>query len=185
MAERHAGMPVTGFARGPRPATLVPIVHRVMTSRAPELPVHDLQTARALVDRQFAERHAMATAALTLSALGLLLAVVGLYGVLAAMVAARRREIGVRSALGAAPSAIMRRVLGTGLAPVVAGTAIGSLGAVAASRLLSAHLYGIPPFDSRSFLQAAGVLVAAGLLAAFIPAYRATQVSPVEVLRED
>jgi ABC-type antimicrobial peptide transport system permease subunit len=110
---------------------------------------------------------------------------VGLYGVLAAMVAARRREIGVRSALGAAPSAIMRRVLGTGLAPVVAGTAIGSLGAVAASRLLSAHLYGIPPFDSRSFLQAAGVLVAAGLLAAFIPAYRATQVSPVEVLRED
>jgi predicted permease len=185
IAERHAGMTVTGFARGPRPATLVPIVHRVMARRAPELPAHDLQTARALVDRQFAERHAMATAALTLSALGLLLAVVGLYGVLAAMVAARRREIGVRSALGAAPSAIMRRVLGTGLAPVVAGAAIGSSGAVAAGRLLSAHLYGIPPFDSRSFLQAAGVLVSAGLIAAFIPAYRATQVSPVEVLRED
>jgi len=185
LAERPAGLTFTGFVQGARPSSLVPSIRRAVAARAPDLPLYDTRTARESVDLQFAERDAMARAAFTLSGLGLLLAAVGLYGVLAAMVAARRREIGVRSALGAAPGMILRRVLATGLAPVAIGAIGGVVGAVAVGRLLAAQLFGLPPLDVASFFLAAGALAVAALLATLVPAWRATQVSPAEVLREE
>jgi predicted permease len=185
LGERLEGLSLTGVAAGSRPAALAPTVHAVLAARAPDLPVFDIRTARALIDLQFAERDAMATAAMTLSSLGLLLSAVGLYGVLAAMVSSRRREIGVRSALGAGPRQILWRVLATGLVPVMAGVGAGAVAAVGAGRVLASHLFGLAPLDPVSFSGAAAVLISVALAAALVPAWRATRVSPVEVLRED
>lgn len=186
LGERLTGLSLTGIVRGTtRPGALATAVHRVLAARSPDLPVFNMRTARALVDLQFTERNALARAAATLGAFGLLLAAIGLYGVLASLIAARRRELGVRCALGAAPGAILRRVLSAGLVPVALGIVLGAVGAMGASRVLATQLFQVPSIDPATFLGAASVLVAAALAASLFPAWRATRVSPVEALRED
>jgi len=186
LAERIAGLSLAGLVTGrAAPRTLAPVVHTVLAERAPDLPLFDLRTARAAIDQQFADRHAMARAALTLSAIGLLLAAIGLYGVLAAVIASRRREIGVRSALGAAPGRIVRQVLYHGLVPVAAGLVVGVGAALPVGRLLGSQLFGLAPLDRSTYAWAVTILAAAAFLAALVPAVRAARVSPVEVLREE
>ncbi len=115
----------------------------------------------------------------------LLLAALGIYGVIAYLVAQRDREIAIRMALGAGRTAILRQVLGQGLRLIAMGIAVGAAGAIAATRLLRAQLYEVSPTDPISILGAAAVLAAVGLVATYVPARRATTVEPMRALRSE
>jgi putative ABC transport system permease protein len=115
----------------------------------------------------------------------LLLAALGTYGVMAFTTERRTREIGLRIAVGAKPRDILRIVLGQGARLVAAGALVGLLGALAAARVLSSMLYETGPADPLSYLIALGTLAFGGLIAAYVPARRATRVDPVVALRAD
>jgi ABC-type antimicrobial peptide transport system permease subunit len=116
--------------------------------------------------------------------LALLLAAVGLYGVVAHAVRARQREIGVRIALGANASSILRLVFARVGVLIAAGLALGLAGSLWAARFLEALLFQLAPRDPATFAGAAAVLVAVGVVAAWLPAHRAARLDPVTVLRE-
>lgn len=113
-----------------------------------------------------------------------LLAALGVYGVLAYLVSQRRREFGVRMAIGAQPRSVLALVVKQGAVLTAAGLALGVAGALAATRLLTTFLFGVAPSDWATYLVIVVVVGAAGLLAALIPAQRATRVDPVTALRE-
>ena len=116
--------------------------------------------------------------------LALALAVMGVFSVTAFVVGQRRREIGLRMAIGASAPRIMRLLLHEGLRPVIVGLAIGLIAALAGSRVLTSALFGLSPYDPLSLLAAVSVLLAAGAAAILIPARRAARVDPASVLRE-
>jgi ABC-type antimicrobial peptide transport system permease subunit len=116
-------------------------------------------------------------------ALALTLAAVGLYGVMAYAVAQRTREVGVRMALGARRFDVIGMIVREALAPVLLGVAIGIAGALAATRVISSLLFGVAPRDPLSFVLAVSAMVAVALLAAAIPARRASRVEPAIALR--
>ena len=119
------------------------------------------------------------------AALTVLLACIGVYGLLAYSVAARTREIGVRVALGATREAVVWMIVRDGLAIAVPGVLIGAPCAWAAARLVRAQLYGIAPGDSRTLLIGAAILLTTVLVASLFPARRASRVSPLEALHEE
>ena len=119
------------------------------------------------------------------AALGLLLAAIGIYGVLAYSVARRTREIGVRMALGAARRRVVSMVLRDSLAPVVAGSAVGIAAALIATRLMRSMLYGVSPTDPTTFAVVTAVLLGVALVASAVPAMRAARVDPIVALREE
>jgi putative ABC transport system permease protein len=114
---------------------------------------------------------------------GLVLAVIGLYGVIAFLVAQRTQEIGVRMALGASRGDILRLVMGRGLRLIVPGTLVGLLAALAASRVLSSLLFGVSPYDAVTFGLVTALLIAVGIAATLIPARSAAMVDPMVALR--
>jgi putative ABC transport system permease protein len=113
----------------------------------------------------------------------LLLAAIGLYGVMAYNVALRRTEIGIRAALGAAPRTIFGAVTREGIGLAAAGAGVGLIAALGVTRLLRSMLYGVPPGDPLTFLLAAVVLIAVAAVASAVPGLRAASVDPVKVLR--
>jgi ABC-type antimicrobial peptide transport system permease subunit len=128
----------------------------------------------------------MAAAGVTgLGAITLLLACTGVYGVVAFAVARRRREIGVRMALGAQPAAVARLLVRQSLRPVIVGSAIGALLAAAGAQLIRAMLYGISPVDPLGFSGALAILGAVAALAALVPARAALRVDPAATLRHE
>jgi len=116
---------------------------------------------------------------------GLALGVIGIYGMLAALVNERRREIGVRLALGARPGQVLMMVVRRGLALATGGVVIGLAAALALSRFLVSVLFGIRPLDPLTFVSMAVVLLAAAAIASWLPARRAAALDPVETLRND
>ena len=117
--------------------------------------------------------------------LALLLAILGVYGVLSHLVAQRSREVGIRMALGAAPAEVLRMVVSQGLAMTVAGLAVGLIGAFALTRAVAAMLFGVTPTEPSVFAAVALVLAAASLLACLVPARRAAGIDPMATLREE
>jgi ABC-type antimicrobial peptide transport system permease subunit len=113
----------------------------------------------------------------------LLLTAIGIYGLLRREVDERRREIGIRLAVGAPPAGVARSVLSEGASLVVPGLVLGSLAALAAGRLLRAQLYGVEPTDAHVYVVTAIVLALAALTATAVPAIRASRVNPAETLR--
>jgi putative ABC transport system permease protein len=137
-----------------------------------------------LVEATVTQERLIALVSAFFGGLALLLAAVGLYGVVAHAVRARQSEIGLRIALGAAPSAILRLVFERVGVLIVAGLALGLAGSLWAARLVEALLFQLEPRDPVTFGGAAAVLVAVGVLAAWLPAHRAARLDPVAVLRE-
>ena len=119
------------------------------------------------------------------AALGLALAVVGVYGVMAHTVAQQTREIGVRIALGADPGSVGRMVVRSGANLLLMGVGLGLVGSVFGARLLARQIWNVSPFDPISFAAASIVLVAAGLQACVWPAWRASRTQPIVALRQE
>jgi predicted permease len=165
------------------PMSALAAVRAGVAESAPDLSMFDARSVRAAVDLQFSERKVLAMAAAALGVIGLLLAAVGLYGVVASMVTARSRDIGIRSALGAAPLRVAREVLGVGLVPAAAGLLAGGAITFAGSRLVRAYLYDVPEHDAGTYVGAVLLLLAVMVAACALPAIRASRISPAEVLR--
>ncbi|MGH9718894.1 MAG: FtsX-like permease family protein [Bryobacteraceae bacterium] len=119
------------------------------------------------------------------AALALLLASAGIYAAVSYAVNRRTREIGVRMALGARPADVLREVMGQGLRVIAAGIAIGTAGAFALTRFISAYLFGVKATDPFAFAGAMLLLATVAAIACFVPARRATQVEPLIALRYD
>jgi len=168
-----------------RAETIAPDVRALIREVAPEAPMYRSYTMEALAARSMIQ---LSFALLTLgivSALALFLGAVGLYGVLSCAVAERTREIGVRMALGATAATVRRMVVAQGARVVAIGVAIGLLAALAATRPLAAHLFGVTPVDAPTFAAMAALMLAIGAVAAYVPARRASRVDPCQSLRND
>jgi ABC-type antimicrobial peptide transport system permease subunit len=137
-----------------------------------------------LIDRTLAPNRFRTLLVGLISVLALLLAAVGLYGVIAYMVTERTREIGIRVAMGARPGQIVSEILRSGVRMTAAGAAIGVVLAIQAARLAGALLYGVRPLDGITYVTAAAVLLATALLACLIPGRRAASIDPVRALRD-
>jgi predicted permease len=167
------------------PHALAATVRRLARDIDPAMPLPEPTT---LGDRAAAATRQERLVALLSSlfgALALMLATIGLYGVLAYAVARRQAEFGVRLALGASPSGLIRLILGESLGLVVAGLAIGLALAAAAARSVSHMLYGLAPFDPTAFVAASSILMLVAALAAFVPARQAARVDPMVALRQE
>jgi putative ABC transport system permease protein len=149
----------------------------------PDIPLFDLRPLENLVADASAPRRLSVTLIASFAFLALVLAAVGIYGVMAYAVAQRRHEIGIRMALGAQPGEVLRMVLRQGLYLAGAGIAVGLLGALGLSRLIAGLLFQVSAHDAFTFTFGAFVLAAIALLACWIPARRATRVDPVVALR--
>ena len=144
--------------------------------------------AQSLANSLEEERRSFRVGPILAGVLGLFalaLATVGMSGVFGFAVRQRTREIGIRMALGAQPSDVVRLILWSHSRAVVAGLAVGSLGAIATSLVLRSFLYGMSPFDPIAYLGVAALLGFAGLSASYLPARRATRINPIEALRCD
>jgi putative ABC transport system permease protein len=120
-----------------------------------------------------------------LGVVGLLLAASGIYGVIAYFVSQRTQEIGVRMALGATPGSVVRLILSQSLRPVAVGAAIGVVAALAASRVLTAQLFGVSRTDPLTIAAVVAVLAAVALIASVVPARRAASIEPTRALQAD
>ncbi|HET9985917.1 MAG TPA: ABC transporter permease [Longimicrobiales bacterium] len=165
------------------PRALVPAVRAAVRELAPGLPIANLTTLREQVAVSLLPQRLAAAVLGVLGALALLLAVVGLHGVVAYAVSLRTRELGIRVALGARPADIRRMVVLDGMRLFTIGAALGLGLALATSRLLRGFLLGGDGADPVAFLVPPLLLAAVALLAAYLPARRATRVDPVEALR--
>jgi putative ABC transport system permease protein len=158
---------------------------KVIQGMDPELPVSQVRTMETVVRQTFASQQFSAVLLGGFSLASLLLAAIGVYGVLAYSVTQRTREIGVRIALGAEPLTITRMVVASGARMVMIGAAAGLAAALALSGLMKSLLFGIGPRDPLTFVAAPAVFVLVALVAAYVPARRAARVSPMEALRAE
>jgi putative ABC transport system permease protein len=148
-------------------------------------PIADVKTMDDVIAQTFSRQRFSAFLLSGFSLASLLLAAVGIYGVLAYSVAERTREIGVRAALGATPASIVGMIVGGGARLVAAGTVCGIGGALALSGLLKGMLFGVGPRDFETYLAVPLLLAAAAILAAWLPARRAARLDPMEALRNE
>src|SRR5262249_26944229 len=174
-----------GWVVGPGsdPQPFVDSIRREILTIDAEQPIYDASAMVDIVSRSvFLPRISMVLlGAFAVSAL--LLAVVGIYGVVSYTVAQRTRELGLRMALGADAGATLRLVMGRSMLLVLSGTAIGLLASVAATRAIAGLLYAVGPLDPIVFVSVSALLAGAGVVATLIPARRATRVDPIVALR--
>jgi putative ABC transport system permease protein len=162
---------------------LIPAVVQAIRTVDPDQPVYDVRTMDDVVERSTAQRWLNTAIVAVFAIASLLLACVGLYGVIAYGVTQRLREFGVRLALGATRADVLRLVLGRGSALAACGTALGLIGAVVLTQAMEGLLYGVKPLDPVGFFAAALLLFTVALLAGYFPARRAARTNPASVLR--
>ena len=167
------------------PTALAAAVRRTIQQIDPAQPIVKVAAMEEVVAASTAQRRLALTLFTCFALAALLLAVAGIYGVLAGNVAERTREIGLRSALGATPGNILRLVMGQGARLAVVGLAVGLFGAFALTRSLRALLFGVGPNDPVTIAVATGLLLAAALAACLVPAVRAIRVDPSQAFRSD
>jgi len=167
------------------PAALGPAIAERVRQVDPDVPVSALRTMEERVSASLAQPRLQAVVLGAFAGLALLLAAVGIYGVMSYATRQRTREIGIRMAIGAGSRAILRLLLARGVAMVAAGIGAGLLGAFALTRLLRSLLFEVSPSDPLVFAAVTAVLTGVGMLAAWLPARRATRLLPVAALREE
>ncbi len=167
------------------PSTLMAAVMNQVNQAAGDLPIFRMRSQSDSIDRLLFNERLVARLFGFFGALGLLLASVGLYGLLSYGVARRTREIGIRTALGAQRRKVLFMILRQGLVLVTVGVVTGVAAAAGVTRLLTSLLYQVRPTDPFTFALAAGLLILVGTIACLIPARRATHVDPMEALRNE
>ena len=194
---------------GDRPRAYMPLAHNYQTSMtllvrtaidaktlanpvveatralAPAIPDVEVVSFREHVARLLPQQRLVASLLAIASLIGLVLAAVGIYAVMAYSVTQRTREMGIRRALGAQRGDVMRLVLGEGMKLTLVGVILGGLGALASARLLTSMLYGVGATDPTSYLAVAGVLIAVALLAGYVPGRVAANSDPLPALRRE
>ena len=165
------------------PVSLVPAIREAVRHVDSQLAVERPQLLRDVLDRTLSGQRMMATLVGLFGALALILAVLGLYGVMAHVAAERTPEIGIRLAVGAQPASIVTLLLGQGLRLLGTGVAIGLAGALLGTRYIEAQLFGVTANDPLTFAGGCVVLAIAGITASVIPALRAMRIDPIRVLR--
>jgi len=190
------------FGRGPGPSALREAIFVVRSDRAGtelfldqvrqavwsvngSLPVASVRTMQEIYDRSLARTSFTLVMLGIAGAMALVLGIIGLYGVIAYAVSQRRREIGIRLALGAEPGELQKMFVRHGLTLACIGVAIGLVAAAGLMRLMKSLLFGISPFDPLTYAAVPIVLVAAAVLASYLPARRAAAVDPVEALKAE
>ena len=167
------------------PATLVPEVRRHLRALDPRLALAGVTTLDAIQSGSVARPRFRTFVLVAFAASALLLALIGLSGVLSDAVLQRRQEIGVRMALGAGRSNVFALLMREGLRPAIQGLAVGLMGALALGRLLGGLLYGVTPADPEVFAGAAIGLMVVGAAACSVPAWRACRTEPMAALHSD
>ncbi len=167
------------------PMALVPTVRSLLADFDSSLPLYDIGNLDASLSNSVATRRLNALLLSAFSVVALVLALAGIYGVMAYSVAKRTSEIGVRLALGAGPMKVLGQIVSSGVRPAVIGICIGLLGAFWLSRFLSNLLFEIEPGDPTTYVGVALLLGAAALVSCYLPARRALRVDPVIALREE
>jgi putative ABC transport system permease protein len=165
------------------PTNLIADVRGIIRSVDPDQPLGGISTMERLASDSIAPRRLTMLISGLFAALALVLAMIGLYGVISYSVAQRSHEFGIRMALGAAKGDILRLIITHGLTLAVAGVIVGMGGALALTRVLTSLLFGIAPNDPMTFGAVATLLICVALLACYIPARRATKVDPMVALR--
>jgi len=178
-----------GFSLAVRTATdplamAVP-VQKQIAQLDPQLPVSDVFTLQQIVERSLGNASLSATLVLAFAVLSLLLASVGLYGVLSYLTTQRTQEIGVRLALGARRAQVVRLMLSDGMRPALYGLALGLAISVAAVRLIGSMLYETQPVDPEIFLLVTATLLVIAALACLVPAWRASRIDPMQAVRTE
>jgi predicted permease len=167
------------------PTAVVPTLRNVVAGVDPSLPISGIRTLDEIVTASVATRGFTMLLIVVFATLALVLALAGVYGVLAYAVGRQTSEIGVRLALGAKPGQVLTRVFARGMRPVFVGTAAGLALAAWASPLMTSLLFGIPPRDPATYAAACGAMLIAATLACYLPARRVMRVDPVIALRID
>jgi ABC-type antimicrobial peptide transport system permease subunit len=167
------------------PVAVAPILRQVVSSEDPRLSVASLDLGSELVGRTLVQERMVATLLVTFGILAVGLACLGLYGLIAYDVVQRTSELGIRMALGAPRGHVLWLTVRRGLAWIAAGIAAGIPLALSASRVAQGLLFGLSASDAGALIAAAGVMAAMGLLAAYIPARRASRVDPLIALRTE
>jgi putative ABC transport system permease protein len=170
----RGGVPVT---------TLVPAIRRAVGTVDPLISLGSMSTMDAALEKTLAMDHFTKWLFVLLGATGLVLAVVGVYGVISYFVTQRTHELGIRLALGASASKLRWLVVKQGTVLGVIGVVFGAIVSLAVSRLLQALLFGVTPRDPITFVAVTGLLVVVAVAASYIPARRATRIDPLEALR--
>jgi ABC-type antimicrobial peptide transport system permease subunit len=167
------------------PAAMFAMLRERLKKLDPALPLTDTQTLDALVAREVSPQRFNTTLLTGFAVAALLLAALGLYGLLASSVAARTREIGVRVALGAQRPDVLRLIAFQGARLLLVGLVLGITAAALVTRFLQTMLFGIRPLDPLTFTSVSVLLLVVGLLATIVPAWRAMTIDPVRALRSE
>jgi putative ABC transport system permease protein len=180
----YGSMTLTVRSAG-EPLSVVSAIREIVRDRDPQLALADVKTLDEVVSRSVAERRLMMVLLAIFACAALLLAAVGIYGVIAYSVTQRTQEIGIRLALGAQRSDVLRMVVGQAAGLAGAGIFLGAGGAILLTRFMTDLLFGVRPFDPLTFSAVAAILASVALLASYLPARRATRVDPAIALRAE
>lgn len=177
------GMLVAESSNGD-PGSAGPTLRSVVQRLDPDVPV-SLMTQEALIDDSVSSRRFTMLLLVGFSLVALVLAIIGIYGVVSYTVAQRRREMGIRLALGADPGGVVAMVVRSAMGMVVLGLAVGGVAALLVGRLMGSLLYEVGPTDPVALVAAVGILATAALLACWVPAYGGTRVDPMITMRQE
>jgi len=166
------------------PATVLDDARRTVNRVAPAFAVQEATTMSRVLDQAVGPARQMMTLLTLLSTLAMILGAIGIYGVMSHFAARRKRDWAIRIALGLPTTRVIRHIVGQGAGLVAVGIVAGVVGTVALARLLTSFLYGVGTLDPIAFAAASALLLAIGMVAAFVPAHRASTVDPALVLRE-
>ena len=167
------------------PLTISVPVQKLIAELDPQLPVSDVLTMQQIIERSLGNASLSASLVFGFAVLSLMLASVGLYGVLSYLMTQRTGEIGIRMALGARREQVVRLMLGDGLRPVLYGLVLGLVVSAGTVRLIQSMLYGTRPLDPAVFAAVAATLLATAALACLVPAWQASRIDPMQALRAE